>query len=97
MKKFLSLKRKEYLSIHGNPMLGKHHSEETKRKMSIIKMGKSNPVFGSKFIWITNGVSNKRMPIGSDILDGWRLGLTKNRVKDENDGWDLYNDNKDGE
>lgn len=95
-KKILSDKQKNYLMIHGNPMMGKKHSDETKRKMSIVKIGKrqskeqrekhskmmtgsGNPMFGVKFFWITDGLKNKRMPIGSDILDGWRLGLTINR------------------
>ena len=94
IRKKLSENQKEYLKVHGNPMKGRKHSEESKRKMSIVKIGKKqpmeqrerhskamsglgNPMFGIKFFWITNGVENKRMPIGSKVLKGWRLGLTK--------------------
>lgn len=69
-----------YQSINGNPFQGKHHSEETKKKMSEAKKGKingkKNPSFGKH--WITNGVENRllRKDVINLLLkeDGWRKG-----------------------
>ena len=93
----LSDNQKEYLRVHGNPMKGRKQSEESKRKMSIAKIGKKhsleqnkkhsekmtgagNPMYGVKYYWITNGEQNKRVLLGQEVIDGWRLGFTK-RVK----------------
>ena len=37
--------------------------------------GKNNPMYGSTFIWITNGVDNKRCCDGI-IPNGWIEGIT---------------------
>lgn len=36
----MSNSRKKYLKTHNQPMFGKHHSEETKRKISLANKGK---------------------------------------------------------
>lgn len=54
----------------------KPHTEETKKKIAQSRrkyVGCNHPLYGSKFIWITNGVENKRFQ-GVDIPDGWRRG-----------------------
>lgn len=63
-----------------NPMYGKHHSEETKRKMSKTlgdgrKAGKNHPLYGKK--WINNGIENKvvyESELDNYLSDGWIKG-----------------------
>ena len=69
-----------------NHMFGKHLSEETKKKLSVAFSGKNNPMYGvsisgekhhfygSRFIWINNGVINKRGKIDEPIPEGWTKG-----------------------
>ncbi len=69
-----------------NHMYGKHLSDETKKKLSKIFSGKNNPMYGisisgvnhhfygSRFIWINNGVVNKRGKIDEPIPEGWSRG-----------------------
>ena len=57
---------------------GKKLSEQTRKKISMNHAdvsGKNNPMYGSTFIWITNGVDNKRCCDGI-IPNGWREGIT---------------------
>jgi hypothetical protein len=62
--------------LHNLSLRPKQHSEETKKKMSDSSKGKgkgnSNSQFGK--CWITNGEENKKIYIGDDIPEGWRLG-----------------------
>lgn len=69
-----------------NHMYGKHLSEETKKKLSAAFSGKNNPMYGvsisgekhhfygSRFMWINNGVVNKRGKIDEPIPEGWTKG-----------------------
>ena len=81
------------------PWLGKHHTEETKRKLSEHFTGKtwseeskrkmSKSVTGNKNpmygkMRITNGVENRIIDSNSLIPDGWRRGITRKK-SDEND------------
>ena len=69
---------------------GKHHTEETKRKISeknrIKFKGKGNPNFGK--IWVYNEKLDKKIMITKDQLDsflndGWILGAVRPRRIDE--------------
>lgn len=55
---------------------GKKHTDETKIKIgemnSILQSGEKNSQYGT--CWITNGYENKKIPKGSSIPDGWKLG-----------------------
>ena len=57
-------------------LFGKHHSEETKRKMQVSMNGKQtgskNSQFGS--MWITDGVLTQKVKKDSPIPNGWRRG-----------------------
>lgn len=69
-----------------NHMFGKHLSEQTKLKLSVAFSGKNNPMYGvricgenhhfygCKFVWINNGIVNKRGNINEPIPDGWVKG-----------------------
>lgn len=58
---------------------GKSHKDETKKiigaKNSIHQSGEGNSQFGS--IWITDGVTCKKMKKDSPIPNGWNKGRTK--------------------
>lgn len=58
--------------------LGRSHTEETKKTMSLLKKGKNtgkdNSQFGS--MWITNGEENKKIKSCDPIPDGWIKGRT---------------------
>lgn len=58
----------------GHHWNGKHHSEETKKKMSKPKnIGSSNSQFGT--MWITNGQENKKIKKDVDFIpEGWYKG-----------------------
>lgn len=61
-----------------NPMYGKHHTEESKRKMSEHSKGK-NPKLSEtckNMVWITNGIDDKRIYKDSEIPEGFRRGRT---------------------
>ncbi len=57
---------------------GKKHSEATLLKMQEKQrgrgIGEANSQHGT--FWVTNGVSNKKMPKDSEIPAGWRKGRT---------------------
>lgn len=59
-------------------MLGKTHSVDTKRKISIAnsqkQQGNKNSQFGT--LWITDGSSNKKINKTLDIPPGWYRGRT---------------------
>ena len=56
--------------------LRKHHSAETKQKMSLTKKGTglqdNNSQFGT--MWITDGTNNKKIKKGLVIPEGWNKG-----------------------
>ena len=63
------------------PMLGKHHTEHTKKQIGeankISQSGMRNSKFGT--CWITNGSENKK--IKREELDKWiGLGYAKGRI-----------------
>lgn len=68
--------------------LGKHHSEETKKKMSEIRrrrglgIGNKNAVGGKGHTglkWITNGIEERAIPVGQTPPNGWRFGRRKKK------------------
>ena len=61
----------------GDGFLGKQHTEETKRKMSLSnthQRGENNSQFGT--MWITNGIKNSKINRELPIPEGWRKGRT---------------------
>lgn len=76
-----------------NHMYGKHLSEETKEKLSLAFSGKNNPMYGvricgkrhhfygSRFVWINNGIVNKRGNINEPIPNGWVKGKIQKSKK----------------
>lgn len=76
---------KEYRELYvsklkggNNYWLGKHHNDETKKKIgesnSIKQKGTLNSQFGT--CWITNGIENKKVKKEDTIPEGWELGRT---------------------
>lgn len=59
--------------------LGKKISDEQKKLISDRMKGKNNPMYGTRFLWINNGVKNKRHNIGEEIPNGWFVGMIKER------------------
>lgn len=97
---------KEYFKTHqphnkgkkipkeNHPMYGKHHSEETKRKMRenhADVSGKNNPMYGVRLcgnknpsfgkMWVTNGVENLYILKTDDIPQGFYKGMTRGLKK----------------
>ena len=70
--------QKLYQSIHGNQFGGRKHSDETKQKMRLARLGKvdgkKNPSYGKH--WITNGLVSKLVP----KTDAFPRGFEKGRV-----------------
>jgi hypothetical protein len=58
----------------GNSLLGRIPSISQKEKQKLSMTGDKNPAFGTK--WITDKISNKRIPKTEDIPDGWTGGKT---------------------
>ena len=54
-------------SVH----LGSKRSEETRKKISDSKKGKS-----TSYMWVTNGIDNKRILKSSLLENGWKQGRT---------------------
>lgn len=58
----------------GNKNKGHKHTDEFKGQASIRVTGKGNPMYGSKFLWINDGVKNKRhdpqLPIPDNFVKG---------------------------
>ena len=83
------LTHSEHMKIHKtgkkHPMYGKHHSEETKRKLSEAAKGKhfsdehKRKISEAKkcTIWINNGVISKRVQFNEDIPEGFSRGRLK--------------------
>lgn len=76
-RKIISEKAKErYSDPTNNPMYGKKHSEESKRKQSEIKRGKNNPMYG------THWNERQKALCGTK---GKKLNLTDERRKELSD------------
>lgn len=61
-----------------SPMKGKKLDKITRKKISINHAdfsGSKNPMYGSRFVWINNGIVNKRHNINEDIPNGWNKGM----------------------
>lgn len=58
--------------VKKNPFYAKHHSSETKRKLSEASKDR---------IWINNGIVNKLVKIDSDIPEGFVRGRLKNEKR----------------
>lgn len=59
---------------------GKHHTDETKAKMSASSKGRGTGQNNSQFdtMWITNGFQSKKIKRSSFIPSGWRKGRASN-------------------
>lgn len=59
-----------------NTFKGKRHSEETKKLMSLVRVGlgvgENNSQYGT--LWITNGIENKKIKKKQEIPAGWYKG-----------------------
>lgn len=64
-----------------NHFYNKTHTEKSIKQMKQAKIGENNPCFGT--IWITNGVSNKRLLKSQLIPENWKPGriLSKSHIK----------------
>lgn len=61
--------------IRYDTFTGKHHTEETKRKLSLAgkkRIGKLNSQFNT--IWITNGIENRKIKKNIEIPENWYKG-----------------------
>jgi hypothetical protein len=62
--------------MHPNGFINKNHTENTKKiigeKSSISQSGPGNSQFGT--IWITDGISNRKIKKTDVVPDGWKLG-----------------------
>lgn len=62
--------------IKSSGFTGHKHTEETKDKVrekaKIHSKGASNSQYGT--VWITDGITNKKIQTGSNIPEGWRRG-----------------------
>jgi hypothetical protein len=79
----LAAKKQYDLGITKLPSFkGRTHTEESKSKIgnknSFHQKGDKNSQFGT--IWITNGVSSKKIKKESAIPEGWRVGKIQKRV-----------------
>lgn len=76
-KKFSEETKKKMSLAQSKRKHRKSHSEETKRKISEKRkkyVGEKHPLYGCTFIWINNGVINKRGKINELIPKGWVRG-----------------------
>ena len=68
-------KHKQSVALSGehNPMYGKRHTKEARKRMSEFRKGNQ---YAKGNIWITNGVVNKIIRNLADMPEGWRRGVT---------------------
>lgn len=71
--------------VRGRLLLGRPHSEESKRKISRARLGKPGPEISKKgrrsisehkknSRWITDGSILRQIPVGVEPPEGWRFG-----------------------
>lgn len=70
-----SLAEGNFVTAGYHSMLGKKHTNETKKKMSKSSIGSKNSQYGT--MWITNGQENRKIKKFDDIPEGWYNGRTK--------------------
>ena len=75
VRKKMSKSAKARCSTEEYRKLASERSESVKKRMSITRMGSNNPMYGTRYLWINNGVKNKRHNIGEEIPDGWEIGF----------------------
>jgi hypothetical protein len=74
-KRVVSNTMKEVIQKRGGHWnIGYKHTQETLEMLSSSSTGKNNPMYGSKYFWITNGVVNKRNPLGDACPEGFVKG-----------------------
>ena len=79
-KKFSEETRKKMSIAQSKRKHRKPHTEETKKKISETRkkyIGEKHPLFGCHYVWINNGIVNKRGKINEPIPDGWVKGRIK--------------------
>lgn len=83
-KEKISKKQKAHQSEFGSHLKGRIVPEEQKliqsKKMKGRFIGDKHPMYGTRFLWINNGVKNKRHNIGEEIPNGWFVGMIRHRV-----------------
>jgi hypothetical protein len=63
-----------------NPMFGRKHSDELKRKLSEERTGLKHPTYGWK--WITDGSESLKVPPTHTLESGWWYGrIMKNHIE----------------
>ena len=79
--KIISEETRKKKSGKNHPLYGIGHKPETIEKIKKSKKGQSvgnnNPMYGSTFIWITNGEKNKRHIKEKVIPENWKKGKTQ--------------------
>jgi hypothetical protein len=70
-KRKISEANKKYYSKHKNVA-----SERMKKYYSTHR----HPLTGTEFVWINNGLKNKRLPKGVAVPDGWSKGMIRYNV-----------------
>lgn len=91
------LTRNEHTKLHmkgeNHPLFGKHHTEESKKKMSEAakgktfseeakrKIGEANKIRNKDRIWINNGILNKFVKTDDGIPEGFVKGMLKRKNK----------------
>jgi hypothetical protein len=71
---FKKIAAKRNISGEKNPMYGKSHSDNSKKKMSENKSGKKNSMFGKRWIHSLTEKTSKVICSGEEIPEGWLEG-----------------------
>lgn len=56
-----------------NPNYGRVYT--TEERLKFASKGESHPLFGSTFMWVNNGIINKRLSLESEIPEGFKRGF----------------------